>query len=604
MKIDQIKIKNFRGVGEEISIKLRNYNCIVGKNDVGKSTILKAFDLFLNDKNPALEDKNIYSDENNIYMEFSLLCDNTEIIIDEAISTTLEDEGLLSEDHLLILRKTWDTTKATIKAEWSIFRKKYEENDPLLLKQDELIKLCEKLEIETKRANGEEYNNAEKRTKIREYCDKNGIVSSYEYLSLPNTGKGRDKIILDEIKKMLPRLEYFKADTPLSETENSIQKYFREKALSLIKSSYPTEDIEEKIKNEVAAALNSITEKINAVIPEEEVVEAKVDFDWSKLITTKFVCKKEDKDIPFNSRGDGFRRLTMISYFEMLAEEDDDNRNIIYGFEEPETFLHPEMQNKLSDNLIDISKNGSQVLVTTHSAIFLGNASEENVIFITRGSENNYRVNQGGNTNLKTIIEELGIRSDDAIISEIDGIKAFLIVEGKDDVMAYNHVADIYKKSGKIKQTFEEANIHLLPIGGCDNIQAWVNLNVIKRLNKPFIVILDSDKKSEDDVSSNEIKLIKFGLNKDQYILTRKREIENYIPCSYFTNKYPNLKIFYGDWDDMKKIGSEYKLGGKYICEKHFHNLTYEQLQETFNPSEMDDEFMEIYEKVMKVIEN
>ena len=53
---------------------------------------------------------------------------------------------------------------------------------------------------------------------------------------------------------------------------------------------------------------------------------------------------KEDKDIPFNSRGDGFRRVTMMSYFEMLAEEHDDNRNIIYGFEEPETFLHPEMQ--------------------------------------------------------------------------------------------------------------------------------------------------------------------------------------------------------------------------------------------------------------------
>ena len=45
-------------------------------------------------------------------------------------------------------------------------------------------------------------------------------------------------------------------------------------------------------------------------------------------------------------------------------------------------------------------------------------------------------------------------------------------------------------------------------------------------------------------------------------------------------------------------------LGGKYICKKHFCNLTYDQLQETFNPNEMDDEFMEIYEKVMKVIEN
>jgi len=604
MKINQVKIKNFKGVGDEITVKLRDYNCIVGKNDVGKSTIFNAMDLFLNDKDPIIDDKNIFANEDEICMEFYFSCNNVTITIDDVIPTTLENEGLLSEDHYLILKKTWNMTKSKPKSEWCILRKKYAENDPLLLKQDELIKLCEKLGIETKRANGVEYNNVEKRTKIRDYCDRNEIDSFYEYQKLSTTGKGRDKIILDEIKRILPRFEYFKADTPLSETENSIQKYFREKALSLIKSSYPTEDIEEKIKNEVAAALNSITEKINAVIPEEEAVEAKVDFDWSKLITTKFVCKKEDKDIPFNSRGDGFRRVTMMSYFEMLAEEHDDNRNIIYGFEEPETFLHPEMQKKLSDNLIDISKNGLQVLITTHSAIFVGNATKEHVIFITRNSENKYTVTQGEDADIRTIIEELGIRSDDAIISEIDGIKAFLLVEGKDDVMAYNHVADIYKKSGKIKQTFEEANIHLLPIGGCDNIQTWVNLGVIKKLNKPFIVLLDSDKESENMDSPNEANLKNLGLNEDQYILTRKREIENYIPCSYFTDKYPHLKISYGDWDDVKKIGNTYMLGGKYICKKHFCNLTYDQLQETFNPSEMDDEFMEIYEKVMKVIEN
>jgi len=123
-------------------------------------------------------------------------------------------------------------------------------------------------------------------------------------------------------------------------------------------------------------------------------------------------------------------------------------------------------------------------------------------------------------------------------------------------------------------------------------------------INKPFVVLLDSDKESEDDVSFNEKKLIKFGLNEDQYILTRKREIENYIPCSYFTDKYQHLKISYGDWDDVKKIGNTYMLGGKYICKKLFCNLTYDQLQETFNPNGTDDEFMEIYEKVMKVIEN
>jgi hypothetical protein len=60
-------------------------------------------------------------------------------------------------------------------------------------------------------------------------------------------------------------------------------------------------------------------------------------------------------------------------------------------------------------------------------------------------------------------------------------------------------------------------------------------------------VLLDSDKESKNMDSPNETDLQKLGLNEEQYILTRKREIENYILCSYFTNKYPNLKISYED---------------------------------------------------------
>ena len=49
MKINKIIISNFKGIREPISISPALFTCIVGKNDVGKSTILKAIDLFLND---------------------------------------------------------------------------------------------------------------------------------------------------------------------------------------------------------------------------------------------------------------------------------------------------------------------------------------------------------------------------------------------------------------------------------------------------------------------------------------------------------------------------------------------------------------------------
>ena len=67
------------------------------------------------------------------------------------------------------------------------------------------------------------------------------------------------------------------------------------------------------------------------------------------------------------------------------------------------------------------------------------------------------------------------------------------------------------------------------------------------------MILFDSDKKSKDDASPNEANLKNLGLNEESIYINTKREIENYIPYSYFTDKYPYLKISYGDWDDVKK---------------------------------------------------
>lgn len=49
MKIDTLKIKSFRGYCGEFSINFNKFTALVGKNDVGKSTIMEALDIFFND---------------------------------------------------------------------------------------------------------------------------------------------------------------------------------------------------------------------------------------------------------------------------------------------------------------------------------------------------------------------------------------------------------------------------------------------------------------------------------------------------------------------------------------------------------------------------
>ena len=49
MKIKNVAIKNFRGYSDEINSDFEDLTAFVGKNDIGKSTILEALDMFFND---------------------------------------------------------------------------------------------------------------------------------------------------------------------------------------------------------------------------------------------------------------------------------------------------------------------------------------------------------------------------------------------------------------------------------------------------------------------------------------------------------------------------------------------------------------------------
>lgn len=609
MKINKVIISNFKGIREPISISPALFTCIVGKNDVGKSTILKAIDLFLNDSSLSADDCNIYSGSNIISIDIVFHCEDTSITIDDTVNTTLSAEELYNEDNCLQIKKVWDTSSKIIKAKYFIKRKKYAEHDFIMLDERNLISLCKKLGIETSKANGEEYNNREKREKLRVYCQENNVGYTYEYDELPSSGQTRAKKILDVIRYLLPKFEYFRADRSLAYSDNSVQKYFKDKAYKLLKDEINTDDVEIAIKEKISEVLSTITDKINQVVSAEEQVTAQVDFDWSKLITTIFRCKKDEGNIPLSSRGDGFRRITMMSYFEMLAEENCGDKNIIYGFEEPETFLHPETQKRLYNNLVLMTDNGYQVFVTTHSPNIVAETTIENIIFINK-IDNNYIVKQKEEIDIETIVSDLGIKSNDLIFTIYDKVKCFFLLEGIDDVIAFTHTAEKYKESGKIDSTFEEKGVLLIPIGGCGAIQHWTNLQIIKKLNKPYHILLDSDKEYEEHESSNLNKLKDLGYKDEDCSVTKKREIECYIPSSYFKSLEEPIDIEYGDWDDVKKICASHalagRLGGKKVCERHFKNLTFNQLRATFCPNEndADDEFLLIYNTLMSKINN
>lgn len=122
MKIKSITIKNFRSYKNETTIDFDDLTVLVGRNDIGKSTILEALDIFFNDGNGVIKidktDLNIQASRNSdnetvISVCFSELPES--IIIDSTVQTTLTDEYMLNADGFLeVVKKYKNGGKASV----------------------------------------------------------------------------------------------------------------------------------------------------------------------------------------------------------------------------------------------------------------------------------------------------------------------------------------------------------------------------------------------------------------------------------------------------------------------------------------------------------
>lgn len=607
MKIVKARIKNFRGIKDEIEVKFDSYCVIVGQNDAGKSTVLKALNAFINDKDIDKDSANVSTDNGAVEIELYFDPQNASIIIDEQVETTFEAEGLTTSEGYVVLKKVWNTSLSRIASEFSFLRKKYGVDDFLLLTEVQLMALCKKKGIDTSKGNGAEFNNVEKRGKLRELLQMDEAAFTYEFEKPPATGTSRAKNIADIMKNMMPRFEYFKADSSLEETDTSIQNYFKKIALQEIEQC-ETELIQNRVAEKLSAVMKSISGKINQVVTQTESVEPEIKFDWTKLVQTAFRSKADEGDIPLKNRGDGFRRITMMAYFEHLADEGGkgEAENVIYGFEEPETFLHPSAQEQLFLRLKMVSEGNAQVLVTTHSPVIVAHADKDKLVHVTK--QNGEVVYEQNIEDCSRIIKDLGISPNRMLLDHLDSAKLLLLVEGPDDIIAFDHLATCYKKAGLINADFVDMGIVLVPIGGCDSIQHWINFKVVKALNKPFFIILDSDKDSEVAASKNLTFLVANGMldGKDFYIL-RKRALENYIDLGYFARRFPAFNVNFGPFDQVKEYSKNHaeciKLGGKKIASNHFCNQNINELRVAMHFGG-SDEFTHIVDCLNKQLDN
>lgn len=377
MKIKTIKIKNFRSYKDEVEIEFGDLTAFVGKNDIGKSTVLEALDIFFNDSKgvtkldkddvnkQALSDGDTETIISVCFEEFP-----TSIVIDSTNPTTLQDEYLLNSNNQLEIIKKYSNggkEKVFVKANHPTSNNC---KDLLQKKNTELQKIIKDYTVTC----SNQTINAVMRTAIWHYFSTDLQLQEIEI----DVTKGDTKSIWDKLQTYLPLYSIFQSDRKNSDGDNEVQDPLKEAVKQILNDSAlkaKFDDIATEVKTKLQDVASRTLAKIQEMNPEiasslNPVIPATESLKWTDVF--KSVSIAGDENIPINKRGSGVKRLILLNFFRAEAERRKVAENIpsiIYAIEEPETSQHTEHQKKLIKAFIELSNTpNTQVIITTHSA--------------------------------------------------------------------------------------------------------------------------------------------------------------------------------------------------------------------------------------------
>lgn len=232
----------------------------------------------------------------------------------------------------------------------------------------------------------------------------------------------------------------------------------------------------------------------------------------------------DDKQFEIYNLGDGLQTLIAILFPIHLSKEEE----TIVFIEEPEAHLHPKWQALLINSLRKFTKH--TFFISTHSSAFINSEDTSMYSFIKQGSKS--QVNYINLVSEKAeVVRNLGYKPSDLLQTNF-----ILWVEGPSDRIYINYWIHL-----KDKSLVEGLHYSIMYYGG-SNYNSFLkdgkdfNLDFIKSLNQNFGIIIDSDrKKDKEKYDKRKLEIKDLFMKNNHYCwLTRRREIENYIPYNVF----------------------------------------------------------------------
>lgn len=437
-----MRLLNFQCYRDSGEVPINRMTIFIGENDSGKSCILKAIDIFINNKLPSPDIFHSLNDRNETKCSILL---SFKIHPKEEIPKEFVINGTLALRKDFSLNENDEVTS-------NLFINRYlfktdELNHINDLKAGQLKELCA--------MNCLDYNNVEAaKIKLAEF-----VKNNFESLAKEC---GIRSIKWSEIFPMLPAFEYYNSSdygNPQRYLETSLRNIYRsffydndEGGNELLKVEFLHKKMEiekaldEKIQESLKAKVILKIDKIKNIYG-DYLIDFSEGFHLSDMLVDYGTGPHS-----INTIGEGSKKRLFLAIVEWDKEIKikESHKMIIRGYDEPDASLHYGAQKEMYYTLRELSNNSSsqvQVIICTHSVSMIDRAPARIINHVTQenGVSHVDYLKDNNEDDIKEFLDN---------ISEISGVKnsslfferCFVIFEGDTEE---NALPIIYKKIGQ-----------------------------------------------------------------------------------------------------------------------------------------------------------
>lgn len=526
MKLRKIIIRNLRGL-QNIEFNNFDLTTIIGKNNCGKSSVLRGIELLCSGVKPDME-------------EFHL---RTETFIEiEGIFHELKDwernspaiSGLIYNNELRLKYKATIITEEGEKNKINVEYFAYRENEVIEGWQDDWNDLNEdlkKIAIELNIKTTSQFKTKASKEKVKQ-----AIRDNHPSKIITGNAEWSDDSIAfnNSLQQALPKIIIIPAVKDASD-ESKYSKTGKSAFGELMKKLILPQIQGEKEYGAIIDAIAALSDKIHSEEGIEGIntINTKLSDRLSRLINAKANVKFDNPEIdtvisssvglrildgmhdtPIGLQGHGLQRTLIFSLLEMVAENDaithdQNSRTTIILYEEPELYLHPQMLRKLKEIFKTISNSDNwQIICTTHSPVFINVAdvpnslvilsrNREGKIYLRQLTENPFDDSEHGNIERDALRAALDFHPS---VCEVFFASKVVLVEGDTEMAIFKHCSPLLEYCGV--NTERSLDCTIVSCGGKWTIPATGRL--LSKFGIDFKIVHDLDRhgKSEEELKT------------------------------------------------------------------------------------------------------